>query len=264
MQLPLKPKKKLSQFFLTSEKIAQILVKALQINSEEEVLEIGAGTGVLTKYLCQYAKRVYAVEIDIDLVRFLEDLTRQFNNLVVVNADILQFNWQNYQNLKIIGNLPYHLSSKILATLIDNINSWQMAVLTLDENVALKLLKKPEEPQGSILTVLFNLYTECKKILRISPNKFYPSPNVTSIALLIKKRSRPLFNDLNYQKFEQIIRTVFRQPRKTIANNLTMFLKLPKHLLTSFTVINLSRRAEDLTLDEFYKLAKYILQIIKL
>ncbi|MEO0072003.1 MAG: 16S rRNA (adenine(1518)-N(6)/adenine(1519)-N(6))-dimethyltransferase RsmA [candidate division WOR-3 bacterium] len=264
MLVPLKPKKKLSQYFLTSEPIAKTLVSRLDLNPSDEVLEIGAGTGMLTKYLCQKAKLVYAVEIDPQLTAILKENTNEFNNLVIINMDILKLNWQCYQGLKIIGNLPYHLASKILFLLIVNRNSWQKAVLTLDENVAQKILKKPNEPQGSILAALYNLYTERKKILKIPPEKFYPSPNVNSVSVLITKRPYPLFSDIDQSLLGKVLRIIFRHPRKTVANNLNLCLKLPKNLIFSFSSSYLTRRAEELTLADFYQLAKHIASIIQL
>lgn len=264
MLVPLRPKKKLSQYFLTSEHIAKTLVSALDLNSSDEVLEIGAGTGILTKYLCPKAKLVYAVEIDPQLTAILKDNLREFNNLVIINADILKLNWQCYRDLKVIGNLPYHLSSKILFLFIANLKSWQKAVLTLDENVAQKILRKPNEPQGSILAALYNMYTERKKILKIPPEKFYPTPNVNSISILITKRPHPLFSDIDHGLLEKVLRIIFRHPRKTVANNLNLFLKLHKNLMPSFSCSYLARRAEELTLAELYQLAKHILSIVQL
>jgi 16S rRNA (adenine1518-N6/adenine1519-N6)-dimethyltransferase len=258
--LPRKPKKRLGQYFLTSAKIAEYLVKVLDIKPKEEVLEIGAGTGILTQRLCKYAKLVYAVEIDSELIPLLKENTQEYQNLIIINKDILKLNWKQYHNLKVIGNIPYYLSSKILKLLILQRTHWHSALLTLDEAIAQKLLAQPPSSKSSLIGVLLELYTEKKKIIKIPRSKFYPVPNTNSIAILFTKRAVPLFTGIDYQILEKIITLSFKYPRKTLANNLKCLVPIYQTKLSALPLLN--RRAEEITIKDFYLLAQELAHYI--
>ncbi len=251
-----KPKKSLGQSFLVSEKTADKLVSALQLNPLDNVLEIGAGFGILTTRLANKAQRVFATEIDQRLVPILQANTKEYNNIIIINQDILKLDWQKFDNVKIIGNIPYYISSEIFEKLLDNINLCKLAVFTTQREFINKLLAAPGEKDYCAMTVLFDYYTERKKQFSIPASQFRPSPKITSTVIVIKKRSSPLFTDMNFDTFSHVVKTSFKQPRKTIANNLSLFLDINKSRLAGIKNLNLNQRAETFSVHQFYQLTK--------
>ncbi|MEO0092128.1 MAG: 16S rRNA (adenine(1518)-N(6)/adenine(1519)-N(6))-dimethyltransferase RsmA [candidate division WOR-3 bacterium] len=254
-----KPKKSLGQSFLISSRIADRLVSALELKNTDSVLEIGAGKGILTKRIAEKANKVFAVELDKRLIPILESNTKRFSNVEIINADILQLDWSNWEKVKIIGNIPYNLSSPILFRLLDNINLWEITVLTLQREFADRLLAKPGTKDYGALSVIFEPLTIRKKLITIPASAFQPKPKVISTAIIIQKRIPALFNDIPYDIFNKLVHIAFSHRRKTIANNLNLGLSLDKIKISQIaekTGIDLTRRAEQLTVDEFYQLAQ--------
>lgn len=259
-----KPKKSLGQSFLISDKIADRLVNALEIQSADNVLEIGAGLGILTTRLCRRAQNVYAIEIDKRLVSILHDKTKDFRNIEIINEDILKLDWQKFGKLKIIGNIPYNISTEILLKLLECINVWDIAVLTAQRELTYKLLALPGKSGYCTTTVLFDFYTERKRLWPITASSFRPPPNITSISVQIKKRPSPLFIDIGFDIFSEVVRASFKQPRKTIANNLSLFLNIEKNRILQLTKLDLNRRAETFSTIEFCQLTKDFMEIIQI
>ncbi|MCX7785833.1 MAG: 16S rRNA (adenine(1518)-N(6)/adenine(1519)-N(6))-dimethyltransferase RsmA [candidate division WOR-3 bacterium] len=256
-----KPKKALGQSFLISPRIADRLVSALELDNTDKVLEIGAGKGILTKRIAEKAHKVFAVEIDKRLIPILQNNTREFSNVEIINADILHIDWQALDKVKIIGNIPYHLSSSILFKLLDNINLWDITVLTLQREFADRLLAKPGTKEYGALSVIFEPLTIRKKLITIPSSAFRPRPKVVSTAIIIRKRIPALFTDISSKVFNKIVHIAFRHRRKNIANNLNLGLSLDKIKISQIsekTGIDLTQRAENLTIQEFYQLAKTI------
>jgi 16S rRNA (adenine1518-N6/adenine1519-N6)-dimethyltransferase len=272
MTFPLgfKPKKSLGQSFLVSNKIADKLVDALDLHSADNVLEIGAGLGILTARLGKQADKVYAIEIDERLIPILKETTKNFTNIEIINHDILKLDWQSYVakgyvdgakfgKLKIIGNIPYFISFEIIEKLLQNINVWNLVVLTTQREFTNKLLALPGKPDYCALTVLFEFYTERKKLFSIPASSFRPSPKIVSTAIIIKKRTYPLFEDIRFNIFHRVVHSSFKYPRKTILNNLALEFKMKKDELNQIAHragVNLNHRAQDFSINEFYQLAK--------
>ncbi|MEO0074987.1 MAG: rRNA adenine N-6-methyltransferase family protein, partial [candidate division WOR-3 bacterium] len=126
------------------------------------------------------------------------------------------------------------------------------------------LIAKPNSPNYCAMTVLFQFYTECQKILNIRPTEFKPQPKVTSSAILIKKNPTPLFNDITYHSFSKIVQIAFSYPRKTIANNLSLKLTIDKNLLRQIPNLNLNKRAQNYSLFEYYLLTKHLKSLVNL
>ncbi|MEO0114097.1 MAG: 16S rRNA (adenine(1518)-N(6)/adenine(1519)-N(6))-dimethyltransferase RsmA [candidate division WOR-3 bacterium] len=254
-----RPKKQLGQTFLTYQPIAEQLVNALNLTINDEVLEIGAGKGILTEKLVQKAKYVYAVEIDKRLVEKLKEKLGNYNNLEIIHQDILRYDLSRHRQLKIIGNIPYSLSSPILFYLLQNRQFWNSAILTLQKEFAERILAQPSTKEYGALTVIFNLYTEAKKLFNIPPIYFRPKPKVFSTAVILKVRQQPLLPIPDEKFFIQVVKSAFRQRRKTLLNNLHTFLGIDKSKLTK-TGIDMNRRAETLTLAEFVMLCKQLFE----
>ena len=254
LPLGFKPKKSLGQSFLISNKIADRLVNALDLKPFDNVLEIGAGTGILTTRCAKQAQNVYAVEIDERLVPILQGNIKDFNNIEIIHRDILQIDWQKLGKVKVIGNIPYFISFKIIFNLLKNIKMWNLAVLTTQKEFARKLLASPEKPGYCATTVLFDYYAERKKLFSVSASMFRPSPKITSTAVLIEKRICPVSIDIDFKALSVVVQASFKQPRKTIANNLSMFLNIDKTALIRTTNLDLTRRAKSFSTTDFCQL----------
>lgn len=255
-----RPKKSLGQSFLISQKIADKLVSALELKKSDKVLEIGAGTGILTTRLCEKADKVYAIEIDERLIPILKKNCQDFRNIEIIHQDIMTLDWQKFSHIKIISNIPYYLSSEILMTLLENIRVWDSAVLTTQREFTNKLLAKPSDKSYCLMTVLFDFLTERKKIISIPASFFRPSPKITSTAIIIKKRTSPLFNDIQFSDFYKVVNACFSYPRKTIANNLSLVIDIDKNKIAQIKNLDLTRRARTFSIQEFYKLTKFLCQ----
>lgn len=259
-----RPKKQLGQSFLTYEPTAERLVDGLDITAEDEVLEIGSGKGILTEQLAQKAKYVYAVEIDTRLADMLIQKFVDKENVEIINQDILKYDLSRFKRLKILGNVPYSISSQILFLLLKYIQVWNIAVLTLQKEFAARILAKPGTKEYGAITVIFNLHTEVKKLFSIPPAFFKPKPKIFSTVILLKSRKQPLFQIPDEEFFTKVVKAAFSQRRKTLLNNLHSSLKIDKYDLRKLgdkIGIDMTRRAETLTLAEFVTLSEKLREI---
>lgn len=257
-----RPKKQLGQTFLTYQPIAEQLVNALNLNPNDEVLEIGAGKGILTQKLVLKAKYVYAVEIDQRLVEKLKERFAKVLNLEIINQDILKYDLSRHCQIKIIGNIPYSVSSQIMFYLLQHREFWDIAVLTLQKEFAARILAQSGTKEYGAITVIFNLYTEAKKLFNIPPSYFKPKPKVYSTAVLLKVHKQPLFPITDETFFSQIVKSCFLKRRKTLLNNLCATLHITKSELKGIG-IDMTRRAETLTLAEFVTLSERLKDLIR-
>lgn len=264
--LKFKPKKHLGQVFLRSDKVAQRMVDALDIKRGEDVLEIGAGNGIITKRLVPLAKRIYAVEIDPRLIERLKDMTKEFKNIEIIDGDILKIDLSLFQKLKIIGNIPYSLTTPLLFKLFKYKKVWEKTVLILQKEFADRILAPPNTKKYGSITVAVRFYTETKRLFSLSPSLFWPCPKVSSSSLLFIKRENPPFEIVDVNFFLKTVRASFSQRRKFLANALKSSLNLNQSQLKEVqdkTGVDLRRRAETLTIEEFGELANTIYSIIQ-
>lgn len=263
--LEFRPKRSLGQIFLKSERIAQRMIDALDIKENESVLEIGAGKGIITKRLAPIAKRVYAVEIDERLIENLKDETKEFGNVEIINEDILKLDLSSFNRIKIIGNIPYSLTTPLLFRLFKFRELWERMVLTLQKEFADRILSPPNTKRYGSITVAVRLYTETQRLFSIPPSFFYPPPKVSSSSLLFKKREKLLVELKDEELLFRVVRASFTHRRKFISNGLKSAFGLTSFQLSDIqkrTGIDLKRRAETLTVEEFGELANNISSII--
>jgi len=264
--LGFRPKRSLGQIFLKSDRIAQRMVDALDIKRDENVLEIGAGKGIITKRLAPIAKRVYAVEIDERLIENLKEETREFGNVEIINEDILKLDLSSFDRVKIIGNIPYSLTTPLLFKLFKSREIWEKMVLTLQKEFAERILSPPNTKRYGSITIAVRLYTEVQKLFSIPPPFFSPCPKVSSSSLLFIKREKPLVEVKDEDFFFRVVRASFTYRRKFLSNGLkSTFGLTPSQLsdIQKITGIDLKRRAETLTVEEFGELANTISSIIQ-
>jgi len=248
-----RPRKRLGQIFIRSEKVRDRLVRALDPTPRDTVLEIGAGGGFLTRQLARSVGRVFAVEFDGRLIPTLETARDEFSNISIINEDILKVDLSAFGPLKIFGNIPYSLSTPILFRLLRYRDSWTSAVLTLQKEFARRLCGRPGTRAYGSITVVFDLFTRRKLLFLLPPSLFSPRPRVSSALVRIDRVDAPRLPG-NEDFFFRVVRASFGQRRKTLANNLGRGFGLAKPDLAGIqtaTGIDLGRRAETLSVEEF-------------
>lgn len=253
----LRPIKRLGQSFLTYEPAADRIVTALELTPADEVLEIGPGKGILTSRLIRFCRQVTAVEIDPRLVAYLRTKLGGAGNLSILEQDILKLDWRQYRNLKVCGNLPYSISSQILFQLLDNLNSWNYGVFTLQREFAQRVVAQPGEKAYGALSVLCELYCERRRLFNLPPEWFKPRPAVVSTVIALRRRPSALCPITSRENFVRLVKAAFSQRRKTLRNNLLAQLGVASEQLAAVeqaTGISLARRAETLTVEEFQRL----------
>lgn len=259
----MRPKKSLSQNFLVNDRAAKRIVDSLDLKEDEIVLEIGAGKGALTRYLLEKAKKVIAVEIDKRLCQYLEQRFLEKDNLVLINQDILKIEFEKLAgqetHLKVIGNIPYQITSPLISLLLENRKLIPLSVLMVQKEVAKRICAKPKSKDWSPLSIAVQLHSEVKTLFHLKPTSFFPPPKVESsvIKILFSQSPRVLIGDENF--FLSVVRGAFGQRRKTILNSLSANFNLPKReveLILDKVQIDPKRRAESLSIQEFADLSK--------
>jgi len=260
MKLLQKAKKSLGQNFLIDNNIIDKIVKIGSINKNKTIMEIGAGYGNLTKAIAmKYPKKILAIEKDKKLVHLLKNKFKNYNNIKIINRDVLNIIEENNldQNIIVFGNLPYNISTKILASLI-MLKKWppwyEVLILMFQKEVAERIIAKTKTREFSRLSVLSNWRLEIKKHFNVSNNCFFPKPKITSTVLSFKPKKNNQFNLHNPKNLEKVTRILFSNRRKMINKNFNKLFKKDKSAIKSLN-INLNQRPEELSNEMFYKIA---------
>jgi len=260
MKLLQKAKKSLGQNFLMDNNIINKIVKIGSINKNKTVMEIGAGYGNLTKTIASMgAKKIFAIEKDKKLVSLLKEKFKNYNNIKIINRDILNIIEENKleQNVIVFGNLPYNISTKILASLI-LLKKWppwyKILILMFQKEVAERIIAKAQTKEFGRLSILSNWRLEIKKHFNVSNNCFFPKPKITSTVLSFKPKKNNRFNLKNPKNLEKVTRILFSNRRKIINKNFNKLFKQNK-LIAKNLNINLNQRPEELSSEIFYKIA---------
>ena len=223
-------------------------------------MEIGPGYGNLTKKIAsRKPKRVLAIEKDEKLASFLKKEFKDYKNIKIINEDILdiieKYNYEN--NIIVIGNLPYNVSTKILASLI-MLKKWppwyDILILMFQKEVADRIIAKTQTKEFSRLTVLSNWRLEIKKHFNVSKNSFFPKPKINSTVLSFRPKKVNAYNLKNPKNLEKVTRILFSNRRKMINKNFTKLFKEKISMINNLD-INLNKRPEELSNETFYKIA---------
>ena len=208
--------KKMGQNFLINENIKKNIVDSLNIKKEDNVLEIGPGFGALTKIILEKTKNVIVIELDKRLVEFL---TKNYPTLKIINDDILKFNFSeiDFKKYKIISNLPYSISSKILFKILKYSN-FETAVFMVQKEMADRINASVGTKKYNNFSILLRLTVDIKKLFDVSNTCFYPKPEVDSTVISFSKRKD--FDFKYFNLLESFLLKCFSQKRKTIFNNL--------------------------------------------
>jgi 16S rRNA (adenine1518-N6/adenine1519-N6)-dimethyltransferase len=254
------PKKSLGQNFLIDQNIIKKIVDIGKISKKKNIIEIGAGYGSLTNsIISKNPKTIIAIEKDKYLCAHLKDRFRSSKNIKILNQDFLKINLKNNfgQNAIIFGNLPYNVSTQILASLI-LLKKWppwyELIIFMFQKEVANRILAESNSKEFSRLTVLSNWRFEIKKHFDVSNNCFFPKPKVDSTILSFKPKKNNLFKLNNPQNLEKITRILFSNRRKMINKNFKKLFKNAIHVEEKLK-IDLSKRPGELNNEIFYKIA---------
>lgn len=248
-------KKELGQHFLQDRNIAAKIARTGEISSGDPVWEIGPGRGILTREILEFTNRVTAFEIDKMLYK---DLEKEFKKkLKLVKQDVLKANWDELYTgkpVKVIANIPYQITTPLLMKLIGFREKIDQVVLMIQREVALRLNAVPSTKDYSFLSIKAQFYFDIRYEFTVKPHVFFPPPNVQSaVVSLIPKKEVPQLADEEH--FWRIVDVCLRSRRKTLRNNLKyMFSKEQVAAINEQGIIDLKRRAETLTIEEFIKL----------
>ncbi len=249
------PKKSLGQNFLHDPNALEKIVEIADLMPGDTVLEVGAGTGALTVRLAQSRARIIAVEIDERLLPILRQQLADFPQVQIVHANILETNVAELvgvQEYVVVANLPYYITSAILRRLLDIPHKPRRLVLTIQQEVAERLIAQPGDM--SLLTVSVQFYGKPTIVTRFNPAAFWPRPDVASAVVRIDVYDRPPVDVPSEALFFKIVRAGFGQKRKQLKNSLGSGLGI-NHAEASAILqkagIDPARRAETLTLDEW-------------
>lgn len=262
-------KKSFGQNFLTDTNILQKIVDTAEIDDQVNVIEIGPGIGALTEFLAERAAQVMAFEIDHRLVPILADTLRDFDNVTVVNEDILKVDLaqhiQNFKNpdlpIKVVANLPYYITTPILMHLIESGIPFSEFVVMMQKEVADRISAKPNTKAYGSLSIAVQYYMTAKVAFIVPRTVFVPAPNVDSAILKMVRRSEPAVAVEDEKFFFKVSKASFTHRRKTLWNNLTGYFGKTDEIKDKLTKaldqagLSPSVRGEALGLEEFASLA---------
>lgn len=249
--------KSLGQHWLHERSILEAIADAANIEPHDMILEIGPGLGTLTSELLRRADNVTAVEFDAELAR---KLPGQFpgKNLTVINDDILQFTLDDLPpGYKVVANVPYYITSKIIERLMTAANKPSVAVLLVQKEVAERIAAKPGDM--SILAVSAQIFAEATLGIKVPREYFTPPPKVDSQVVVLTTRSAPLVPPEDERALFRVVKAGFQAKRKKLRSSISGGLAISKPAaeeLLRHASINPDSRAEDLSLDDWIRLAK--------
>lgn len=260
-------KKNFGQNFLIETSILEKIISSSNITKDDCVLEVGPGIGSLTQFLAENAKKVIAVEIDKNLIPILEDTLSEYNNIEIINQDILKVDLRtlieeknNGKPIKVAANLPYYITTPIVMGLLEQKLPVDTITVMIQKEVADRMQAKPSTKDYGVLSLAVQYYCEPEIVVSAPAHCFMPQPNVDSSVIKLKVLEKPRVNVENEEFLFKLIKAAFAQRRKTLINCLTnnSELKLSKQVCTDAlkkAELNPQVRGEALPLEEFAKLS---------
>lgn len=258
------PNKILGQNFLIDQGVVNLLLDSAEISDKDMILEVGSGTGTITKQLARRAKGVIAVEKDPALIPLLRKELETFNNITIINKDILEFSISDFQllinskikqplNYKLVGAPPYYLTARLFRHFLQELKlAPSLIAVIIPEDIAKRIVAKP--PRSSLLSTAVQLYGDAFIIKNVSRNVFWPRPGVDSAILVIKNIQKPQINEL---KVFEVLKAGFSSPRKKLGTNISKKLNLSKEnvakILTKLD-IDTAVRPQALSIEKWKEL----------
>ena len=259
--------KKFGQNFLIDSHVLDKIVSAAGITEDDFVLEIGPGIGTMTQYLAASARKVFAVEIDKALIPILEDTLKEFNNVQVINQDILKVDIKKLAEehndgkpIKVVANLPYYITTPIIMGLFESQVPIDSITVMVQKEVADRMKVGPGTKDYGALSLAVQYYAEPYIVANVPPNCFMPRPKVGSAVIRLTRHEKPPVEVADEKLMFRLIRASFNQRRKTLANGLNNSPELSyskEEIQQTIEKCGFSAgiRGEALTLEDFAKLA---------
>lgn len=262
--------KKFGQNFLIDTHVLERIVAAAGVSKDDFVLEIGPGIGTMTQYLCENAREVMAVEIDNNLIPILQETLKDYDNVTVVNQDILKMDlakvaekYNNGKPIKVVANLPYYITTPIIMELFESHMPLESVTVMVQKEVADRMQSGPGTKDYGALSLAVQFYSEAEIVANVPANCFMPRPNVGSAVIrLTCHKQCPV--EVGDEKFLfRVIRASFNQRRKTLQNGLGNDSSLPvskEEAKEAILAMGLKEtiRGEALTLEQFAQLSNLL------
>ena len=248
------PRKRFGQNFLQDQFIISQIIDCIHPLPNENIVEIGPGLAALTKPLMELIDHIDLIEIDRDIVSYLQT-TLPADKITIHEGDALNFDYSfNNQQIRVIGNLPYNISTPLMFHLAKFDNVKDMTFM-LQKEVVDRICAKVNSKDYGKLTVMLQYKFKCTKLLEVPATAFYPAPKVESAILKLQPRTDYAWQEVDQNKLNLIVSTAFNQRRKTIHNSLKSLVSNEQMISEN---INPQLRAENLSLEDFLKLTKFI------
>ncbi len=252
----IKPLKRFGQNYLVDKNIIRKIVDELNPAEQECIVELGPGKGAITEELLERVNKIFAVEID---RRIIDDLRNKYPKLTVFENDILKFDFKKLKEkcdskIRIIGNIPFNITAPIIFKLIENRELIEDAVLMVPHEIAKRFTGVRGTKDYGILSVLLEYYCTVKLCFKVSPNVFFPKPKIDSAVVHIYF-NKSTDKEINDQTFIQVVKAAFGNRRKTLKNSLSN--SIFRIYNYSRAGIDLTKRAEELNLEDFLTLTKF-------
>ncbi|OQD45981.1 ribosomal RNA small subunit methyltransferase A [Candidatus Brocadia sapporoensis] len=274
------PNKRFGQNFLTDQNAMLCIPDIADLTEDDIVLEIGTGTGGLTRLLAARSRQVFTIEVDRKLFELSSDILRLYNNTIPLNADILKtkhalnpyitsliYNWlreHGHAAIKVVSNLPYNISTPVVINLLENDLPISEMVLMLQQEITERMTALPGTREYGMLSVIIRLFSEVEVVKSLPPEVFWPKPSVHSAIVKVRVQKEKYAGRItDYPFFRQIINAIFTSRRKTLINSLER-LNVPgisrEHLKQILKDMQLDERirGETLDVDQLIHLAEAI------
>lgn len=259
--------KKFGQNFLIDTRVLERIIAQAEITKDDMVLEIGPGIGTMTQYLCENAREVVAVEIDNSLIPILEDTLSEYNNVTVINDDILKVDINKLveehnagKPIKVVANLPYYITTPIIMGLFEKKVNVDSITVMVQKEVADRMKSGPGSKDYGALSLAVQYYSNPEIVANVPPNCFMPRPNVSSAVIRLKLYDEMAVKVENENLLFRLIRASFNQRRKTLVNGIKNSGELnytKEQVVEALAKMGLNEniRGEALTLEQFGKLS---------
>ena len=262
--------KKFGQNFLIDTHVLEKIISAAGTTKDDMVLEIGPGIGTMTQYLAEAAGKVAAVEIDKNLIPILEDTLSEYDNVMVINDDVLKVDIRGLvekenggRPVKVVANLPYYITTPIIMRLFESHVPIDSITIMVQKEVADRMQEGPGSKEYGALSLAVQYYAKPEIVVNVPPSCFMPQPKVGSAVIRLTRHSEPPVTVKSEKLLFQVIRASFNQRRKTLANGLANYgaFGLPKEELQACIEklgVPVNIRGEALSLEQFAQLSNII------
>lgn len=259
--------KALGQNFLINPDVCPKMADSLSADEHTGVLEVGPGIGVLTKELCSVAGKVVSVELDKRLLPVLDETLAQFDNLEIVNDDVMKLDlhkliaekFDGCTSVKVCANLPYYITSPVIMTLLESRLPIDEIVVMVQKEAGERLCAQVGTRLAGAVTAAVNYYADSETLFDVARDSFMPSPKVDSVVIRLKVRKDEKYKVNNEKKFFTVVKSAFSQRRKTALNSISNTMGISKKDLTEIfdnLGLDLNIRAEKLLMDDFIHIAE--------